>query len=103
MVIQADLAFGRFKATLNRPVSASHAHDLFQGYVLPCIDDKGPQIDQPGHTPPHQQPATPVKLDWTRQGPATPVVPAQAFGPIASGDPNPTVFREGDKNVFHYL
>src|SRR5882724_13208830 len=91
IMIQAHFPLGRFKELCNGPAGPRHPHQLLERGRLGSKDDVSLQLMWGTHTPPDQQPATPVQLQGLGPGQPTPVIPPRTFRAIARTVPRPAV------------
>jgi hypothetical protein len=103
ILIQADLAFGFFKTLFHGPAAAGDLHDGFQHGPMQGKHHVRRQLRGGAQTPAHQEPPAPVELQGRGQGEPRPVLPARAFGPVASAQPTPPLWRQRCQDRFDLL
>src|SRR5215475_155222 len=100
IVIEADFTLGSLKATLNGPATARDPHQLLQRRCLGCKHHISRHRLWIAHTPLHQQPPAPARLQGLSQGQPAPVIPPRTFRAIARTAPRPAVVRQGSQDGF---
>src|SRR5438105_2796695 len=89
ILIQADLAFGLFKALFNGPSATNHLYHRVQGGPRRGKHDVGGALGRIAQTPANQKPPAPVGVQRRGQGEPPPVIPSGTFGPFPSPQPTP--------------
>jgi len=102
-MIQTALAFGFCKTLFHGPAAAGDLHDGFQHGPMRGKPHVRRQLRGGAQTPAHQEPPAPVGLQRRGQGEPRPVIPARAFGPVASAQPTPTLRRQRCQDRFDLL
>ena len=91
ILIQADLAFGLFKAPFHGPAATSHLYHSVQGGFRRGKHDVCGALCRIAQTPADQKPPTPVGGQRRGQGEPPPVIPPGTFGPVTSPQPTPAL------------
>src|ERR1043166_7110293 len=97
---QPDLALRLFTTPFDGPSTARHPYDVCQGRLLWGTHDVGRQRRRVAQTPTDEEPAAPVGLPRRGEGAPHPVIPARAFGPIASAPPVPALRHQRRQDAF---